>query len=316
MISYYMQTHALFKNMGEQNLFHKERLKMKKLFSLLLASLCVVSLAVTAGAAATLNEQRNIPMAATAPTIDGVISGDEWDNALTVAINKDTVDAITGTTDNMPSATYYWMWDYEGLYFFADVKDNTVSDTVHPRNNGSYNSGDGVQFCIYPDVNGTGNAAGDLYFWSLVVADDGNAEIGEHFVFGTTSAGADVEDAVVACTKNGASYTIEAFMPAVCWESSNKPITVVEGTTFAMANVLMEMDGAAQSLLCDTAWFDGVTSNKYTLTTDVAGHVDAPETVAEEVVADVAAPQTFDMGVIAAVAAIVSAAGYAISKKR
>jgi len=105
-------------------------------------------------------------------------------------------------------------------------------------------------------------------------------------------------------------------MPAVCWESSNKPITVVEGTTFAMANVLMEMDGAAQSLLCDTAWFDGVTSNKYTLTTDVAGHVDAPETVAEEVVADVAAPQTFDMGVIAAVAAIVSAAGYAISKKR
>ncbi len=288
---------------------------MKKLFSLLLASLCVVSLAVTAGAAATMNEQRNIPMAATAPTIDGVISGDEWDNALTVKVNKDTTDAVSGTLDTCPDATYYWMWDYSGLYFFADVKDSTAPDTVHPRNNGSYNSGDGVQFCIYPDVNGTGNAAGDLYFWSLVVANDGNAEIGEHFVFGTTSAGADVEDAVIACTKNGTNYTLEAFMPAVCWESSNKPIVVVEGTTFAMSNVLMEQDGATQSLMSDSAWFDGVTSNKYTLTTDVAGHVDAPEVV-EDVVETPAAPQTFDMGVIAAVAAIVSAAGYAISKKR
>ncbi|MBR4959753.1 MAG: hypothetical protein IKY52_02535 [Clostridia bacterium] len=40
--------------------------------------------------------------------------------------------------------------------------------------------------------------------------------------------------------------------------------------------------------------------------------------VAEEVVVEdiAAAPQTFDMGVIAAVAAIISAAGYAVSKKR
>jgi hypothetical protein len=39
-----------------------------------------------------------------------------------------------------------------------------------------------------------------------------------------------------------------------------------------------------------------------------------PETVVEEVVAD-AAPATFDAGIVAAVAAIVSAAGYALSKK-
>jgi len=289
---------------------------MKKLFSLLLASLCVVSLAVSASAGATMDEKRNIPMAATAPTIDGVISGDEWDNALTVTLNKDTCDAISGTLDTCPNGTFYWMWDYSGLYFFADVKDATAPSTVHPRNNGSYNSGDGVQFCIYPDVTAAGSNVGDLYFWSLVVADDGKAEIGEHFVFGTGSAGGDVEDAVIACTQNGSNYTLEAFMPAVCWESSNTPIVVVEGTTFAMTNVIMEQDGGTQSLIIDSSWFDGPTANKYTLSTDVAGHVDAPETVAEEVVADTAAPQTFDMGVIAAVAAIVSAAGYAISKKR
>ena len=287
---------------------------MKKFFSLLLASLCVVSLAVAASAGATMDEKRNIPMAATAPTIDGVISGDEWDNALTIAMNKNTCDAIAGTLDTCPTATFYWMWDYEGLYFFADVTDATAPATVHPTNNGSYNSGDGIQFCIYPDVTAAGSNVGDLYFWSLVVAEGGKAEIGEHFVFGTGSAGGDVEDAVVACTQNGSSYTLEAFMPAVCWESSNTPIVVVEGTTFAMTNVIMEHDGATQSLIIDSSWFDANTANKYTLTTDVAGHVDAPEVV--EDVADTAAPQTFDMGVVAAVAAIVSAAGYAISKKR
>ena len=292
---------------------------MKKLFSLLLASLCVVSMAVAANAGATMDEKRNIPMAATAPTIDGVISGDEWDNALAIKVNKDTTQAVSGTLDTCPDATFYWMWNYDGLYFFADVKDATAPATVHGPNVGSYNSGDGIQFCIYPDVTASGSNVGDLYFWSLVVADDGNAEIGEHFVFGTGSAGADVEDAVVACTKDGTNYTIEAFMPCVCWESSNMPITVVEGTTFAMTNVVMEQDGGTQSLIIDSSWFDGTTANKYTLTTDVAGHVEAPETEAEvvdTVVDTPAAPQTFDAGVIAAVAAIVSAAGYAISKKR
>ncbi len=46
----------------------------------------------------------------------------------------------------------------------------------------------------------------------------------------------------------------------------------------------------------------------------LAGPVAAEEVpVAEEIAA---APQTFDAGVIAAVCAIVSAAGYAVSKKR
>ena len=47
---------------------------------------------------------------------------------------------------------------------------------------------------------------------------------------------------------------------------------------------------------------------------------EAPETTAEETVEAPAetteAPQTFDMGVIAAALAAVSAAGYAVSKKR
>ena len=45
----------------------------------------------------------------------------------------------------------------------------------------------------------------------------------------------------------------------------------------------------------------------------VAEEVELP---VEEVVEEPAAPQTFDAGIVAAVAAIVSAAGYALSKKR
>lgn len=52
-----------------------------------------------------------------------------------------------------------------------------------------------------------------------------------------------------------------------------------------------------------------------------AGEAPAPETEPETVEAaaeetTAAAPQTFDMGIVAAVAAVVSAAGYAVSKKR
>jgi len=50
---------------------------------------------------------------------------------------------------------------------------------------------------------------------------------------------------------------------------------------------------------------------------DAVPEVVETEAVVEEVVEEaVTAPQTFDAGVIAAVAAVVSAAGYVVSKKR
>jgi len=252
---------------------------MKKLLAILLATLCVASMAVVVNAGATKNEARNIPMAATAPTIDGVITGDEWDKALTLSLNKNTCDAIIGTMDNAPEATLRLMWNDKGLYLFADVKDTTACDPL-PRNSGSYNSGDGIQLCLYPDVTKSGTASGDLYFWSLVVAEGDKAEIGEHFVYSDGLAGVDVEDAVVAATKNGSSYTIEGFIPSACWKSSKVPVNFTKGTTFALTNVLMEHNGVEQTLLADSAWFDGANSNKYTLSADVAGHVEATTTTA------------------------------------
>ena len=79
---------------------------MKKTLSLLLAVICALSMAVCAMADATNNEQREIPKAATAPTIDGKITGDEWDNALVCKVNKDTTTAVAGSLDTCPDPIF------------------------------------------------------------------------------------------------------------------------------------------------------------------------------------------------------------------
>ena len=92
--------------------------------------------------------------------------------------------------------------------------------------------------------------------------------------------------------------------------------TVEEGLAFTWA-VCMCIDGGAGAY---TMWHlaDGIaggTKNPAAHATVTLAAAPVVETVAE-VVEEAAAPQTFDAGVIAAVAAIVSAAGYAVSKKR
>ena len=284
---------------------------MKKLFAALLAALCSVSMVVTAGAAGLDNQEFSIPKANTAPVIDGVKSGDEWDNALVRTLTTDTVNTPHNTGLPCPTTDYYWMWDDAGLYVYVDCQDTTANGAVRTQGAGAYNAGDGIQFNIYPVAGESTN-----YFWSLVIADDGKAACGEHFVFGGGS-GADVPAVEVEFVANGSAYTMEAFFPAEVWEETG--MSIEEGLAFPMANIVMEHDGSTQELFTDTTWGDSTKFNVYTLTADVAGHVDAPETEAEVVDTAVdapAAPQTFDAGVIAAVAAIVSAAGYAISKKR
>ncbi|MBE6599177.1 MAG: hypothetical protein E7638_07025, partial [Ruminococcaceae bacterium] len=189
----------------------------KKLFTLLLSAMCVAGLAVTANADATLMEEREIPRATIAPTIDGEITGNEWEGALVIEINHDNTDEIYGDffTTRCPDTTVRWMWDDAGLYVFAEVNDTTKPTIVHNPNTGHYNSGDGIQFCMYPNVEDIGETEGMLYFWSLVINTAGEAEVGEHFVYGRGgSYGNDVEAVIADCTKSDDKYTIEAFFPA------------------------------------------------------------------------------------------------------
>ncbi|MCR5681628.1 MAG: hypothetical protein K6G29_04175, partial [Clostridiales bacterium] len=221
----------------------------------------------------TFSTNYQIPKAAAAPTIDGVKDAGEWDNALIMRINRNSMyPGGLPEAETPPDATFYYMWSEDGLYFFANVLDSTEPFTIHDPGAGSYNSGDGVQLNVYPDTEITGGTAGLIYFWSLVVNSEGTASVGEHFIFSDGASGADVPDVQAACTKDGTNYTIEAFFPASVWTESDPPIEFKEGTTFGMTNVVMEEDEGVQTLMCDSAWFNENNEiNTYTFVSAAGG---------------------------------------------
>ncbi len=298
---------------------------MKKLMSVCMTVILACSI-FTAGisAEATTNEQYNIPKANTAPVIDGKITDDEWDNALVRELTADNVSDPSNTGLDFAGATFRWMWDDAGMYVFASVNDTTEPDAYPVGGDGSYNSGDGIQVCIYADDTLTGSEIETLFFFSMIPkADDGKAYVGEHFVYGIGTAGDNVDEAQIAVQNKDGGYDIECFIAKEAFVKSTPPVEIKEGTVLPLANIVMEKDGATQALFTDTAWFSGVDSNKYTLTSDVAGHVEkaeepaetvAAETQTEETVADTAetvaettaepiqAPQTGEKSVLSAAA--------------
>lgn len=302
---------------------------MKKFTALFICAVMLVAMcSIGVNAAASTGEAFNIPKAATAPTINGVIDGDEWDGALTRVLTADNVDDPTGANNGFEGATFYWMWDDAGMYVYIDAKDTTASAGQPAGGTGSYNSGDGAQVCIYTSGDIDGSAHATLFFFSLCpYADDGNCYIGEHFVYGTDSAGANVDDAKIAAVDTDAGYTIEAFISKEAFAKSEPAIVIAEGCVLPLANIIMNSDGSSQSLFTDTAWFSGINSNKYTLVSDPAGHIDVP---VEEIAADetpaaadttdtapvAAAAQTSDMIVVSAVAAVLALGCAFIAVKR
>ena len=239
---------------------------MKKIFALLLAVACISVMAISVSAEHSLLQEFEIPKAAAAPTLDGVMSDGEWDGALAIPVNIDTTQIITGTEESLPSAVYYYMWDDAGLYLFFDVDDKTDTGVYHTGKTGSYNSGDGIQLNIYPDTSITGSSIGDMYFISIVVDVDEEVCIGDHFVYGDGGSGGNVPGAVGACTLDDAAYKMEVFIPAEAFAESTTPIKFEAGTTFGLANILMNSNGTGDTTLaCDSAWFNDANSvNTYT----------------------------------------------------
>ncbi|MBQ8641772.1 MAG: hypothetical protein IJ480_06090 [Clostridia bacterium] len=116
------------------------------------------------------------------------------------------------------------------------------------------------------------------------------------------------EYVVVGC-RNGADslvHVVDAESMVVVGEY--QPTTAVTDTGYSGVGIMNNRIYACDHSPSDTIYVSNVL--------DIPEKVVEVETVAEEVAGEAAAPQTFDAGVIAAVAAIVSAAGYAISKKR
>lgn len=253
---------------------------MKKLILILAAMLIIASAASLSSFSAP--KPYDMPKAAAAPAIDGKIDAKEWNNALVVELKKGdaALFVASGVADTFGGAKFRFMWSDAGIYFAAEVSDTTKPTKYPPAGKGSYNSGDGIQFNIYSAADVKGSTKGELLFFSYVPkADDGKPAVGEHFVYGTGSAGAEVPAAKIAAVMNGeTAYVIEGLIPAESFAKINKPVTIKSGTKIYMNNVVMELDSAGkQSLIVDNEWFDGGKSNVYTLTDTLAGNVPVTE---------------------------------------
>lgn len=236
---------------------------MKKGLSIVATALMVFSVfSLSAMAAPEKNGKYEIPKAAAAPTIDGVKNNAEWNGALERKMTKDTVLDAAGKNTDFPGAAFYWMWDDDGMYFFAEVQDNSASN-VMPADVAFLNSGDGIQFCFYTTPTSVA-AAGDIFFFTVNA--EGNFGMSDHFVLSDGSKGAAVTGSKVAVVKDGTNFNIEGFIPAEVLAKSKTPIKVTEGESIRFTNIVMAHDGTNQSLFVDCdSWANAATSNEYKL---------------------------------------------------
>lgn len=292
---------------------------MKKLFTMLLAALCVASMGIVASAA----DRTPVTVYYNTPELDGVITDGEWDKDNAIVMDASNCQAWGGEITN--AITFYYSWDDEGLYAAAQVKDN---DLMIPANSSEVYAKDCFQIAIDPaGLLGKANQGGGM-FYSIAVC-QGETLGAVYHPYGGAAEDFNYEGAA-RLTSDG--WEFEMLIPwtsieilggdGYAWEhaegetinaliacldrnsdgSSNMWKTVlagVEATDFTPANYALELKlekAVAPSLETEAEVVDVPVDD---------ATVDAP-----------VAPQTFDAGVIAAVAAIVSAAGYAVSKKR
>lgn len=262
---------------------------MKKLASLLLAGLLAVAMIAPASADSTkvLNGT---------PVVDGELDEIYLQSAVqTLGDPFHWWDFEAGNEDMTAQA--YFLWDSEYLYVAVDVDDPeviSVGAAVYEANPQNWQAE--ATELWYNEGNGKwkthAEATGLTFFVQGV---DGEPSF--------TS-----EDCQYAVSLTDDGYITEYAMPVANLKAGGTISTTLQ------VNDLASCDAHP-----GTGYASGSQAADIVLTFDAASVVyPEPETEAEvvDVVVDTAAaPQTFDAGIVAAVAAIVSAAGYALSKK-
>jgi hypothetical protein len=292
---------------------------MKKLFAILLAVLTICA-TLTISVSATRGLVYNAPKGT--PKIDGEMEA-LWD-----AAEWTNVDLPYGTDEDNygHSARVKVMWDETNLYFYAEVTCPSTEEWCDT-------------FEVYIDENNCKEAGynGDdtqTAFW-----EDGVRES-----YGTNTRALFVEDCVVTVT--GTSFTVETAIPYFELEPKGGETLGLE----FMLNIADEFETFVQALRwnADTANGDAApyqgtisfgdlvlmpevvetepetepetvaeTEPETVAETEAVEETAAEETVEETVATEVTtAPQTFDAAVISAAAALISACGYAVTKKR
>ena len=301
---------------------------MKKFLTLLLTAALAASAALTASAADVTGRivDIEIEQISVAPKIDGKFSEEEWGSAPISTITKETrdpylslcaSDAAWLTNDELlPSnMNTYLRWDENYLYYCSVIETKATYNAATPGDEGSVWKGNSFIWQIISDKNITDSITKTI----VGLNNDGqilwNTETAEAGTAVETGSAVPAYDKI-AIVREGSTTVYEV---AFAWET-----IMPQGAKLSMADEFVfyslympAIDDTANPV--DVAVGGINDEGKYLYWNVTLGEEIIPETEAEteaEVVEEAAAAQTFDAGVIAAVAAIVSAAGYAISKKR
>lgn len=294
---------------------------MKKVFSLILAGLLVVGMAV-ASSASNIEEEDRGNIAFDIHKINGTWTPDgEWTEGeyakvdvkntwISSACADDTND---DTAKNLPF-TLGMSYDENYVYTYIQFVDPNGHNNTYDADPGSMWQAGAVQV-NFSDV---GQSGDQRLEYGVGVSSDTGAKLNNTWAdyLGT---GYVAEDADWTCDVDGDTVTYEIRTPF----SAFSAIKGAEGKQITVCYVISwgnDADYAHTQLAAGCTGFGKEASYFATVTLGdqivVETEPEVVETVAEDTAdATTEAPKTFDAGIIAAVAAIVSAAGYAISKK-
>jgi len=258
---------------------------MKKLTSLLLAGLLAVAMIAPASAAGANEILKGTP------ELDGQLD-DIYTQSAVYTIEADSVNYAWGGAEiqDFSEAASYFLWDENYLYICTVNVDDTKVNLTGDK--------------------GWQNDAAEMWFIDEGLRHKIHAAADGNFFLGGDGDGKTAYD--FAGAKSAAAYTDDGWCVEVALPMNGLAAGKEFSYTLQVNNCLD--DGAAAGSA------SGSQAGDYGMKC-VAEAVVLPEPETEAEVVDVvvdapAAPQTFDAGIVAAVAAIVSAAGYAISKKR
>jgi len=271
---------------------------MKKILALAMtAGMLLCSMATTISAAPDKGSYGEVPLYKGGIIVDG-----QMDEAYSLGLKIDASHDYGEPWATDTTADIYMLHDAEYLYILYDVKS---AYDIDPTNYNFDNAN--------ADDHWTGSGTELFIDWAndATLAKLGGWINGQ-FWGSTGTACAGQETKYVAEYKT--TYDVAAKTYMLEWK-----LPMLEGAGIgsevgfnAMITSNKDMFNGRQETICCTA--PGLANNSadYLNITLTGVEVSLPEPIVEEP----AAPQTFDMGVIAAVAAVVSAAGYAVSKKR
>lgn len=291
---------------------------MKKFLTLSLAALMVAGMSLSAAAFAPVG---NVSVPYATPKVDGVINADEYpaEGKVVIDQNNATAGGWLGEVPAANSIELFCAWDDNNFYLAGNITDPEFNYTTNAE---GYN-GDAFQVSLNVDnVFKTADASSRAIFYSWGLQENGAVDVMRQESANNgliTGAGKGQK------TDKGWCFEVALSLEMLAEDVINKAGTdaIVEpGMPIGGLFCYLDHDAAgglvnayATSATETVGWDPAAHGLTFVFAEEVV-ETETEAEVVDEVVEAPAAPQTFDAGIIAAVAAIVSAAGYTVSKKR